>query len=201
MDPPAVVGVRSRREQQEQQQRACAYQSATISPTRPPVVSGQGSSGSELGRVVAVKKKVLAVASFGGHWIQLLRLRPAFREHDVLYVTTNEARVPDAGARIKMVCDASMWDKPALARMFVQMAAIVVRFRPDVVITTGAAPGYAALLFGKLARARTIWIDSIANSEELSSSGRRAKTWADLWLTQWEHLANEGGPEFWGRVL
>jgi UDP-N-acetylglucosamine:LPS N-acetylglucosamine transferase len=146
-------------------------------------------------------KKVLAVASFGGHWIQLLRLRPAFRAQDVLYVTTNQAPSPDAGARIARVTDASMWDKPALAKMFVQMAAIVVRFRPDVVITTGAAPGYAALVFGKLLRARTIWIDSIANSEELSSSGRRAKRWADLWLTQWEHLANDHGPSFWGRVL
>jgi UDP-N-acetylglucosamine:LPS N-acetylglucosamine transferase len=146
-------------------------------------------------------KKVLAVASFGGHWIQLLRLRPAFRAQDVLYVTTNTAPAPDAGTRITTVTDASMWDKRALAKMFVQMAAIVVRFRPDVVITTGAAPGYAAILFGKLLRARTIWIDSIANSEELSSSGRRVRRWADLWLTQWEHLAKTDGPDFWGRVL
>ena len=105
------------------------------------------------------------------------------------------------GQNTKTVTDASMWDKPALARMFLQMAAIVVRFRPDIVITTGAAPGYAALMFGKLLRARTIWIDSIANSEELSSSGRRARRWADLWLTQWEHLAKTDGPDFWGRVL
>jgi UDP-N-acetylglucosamine:LPS N-acetylglucosamine transferase len=152
-------------------------------------------------RALLKMKKVLAVASFGGHWIQLLRLRPAFRAHDVLYVTTSNARVPDEGARLKTVADASMWDKPALAKMFLQMAAIVVRFRPDIVITTGAAPGYAALVFGKLVRARTIWIDSIANSEELSSSGRRAGRWADLWLTQWEDLATSDGPEFWGRVL
>jgi hypothetical protein len=31
-------------------------------------------------------KKVLAVASGGGHWVQLLRLQPAFVHHKVTYV-------------------------------------------------------------------------------------------------------------------
>ena len=32
-------------------------------------------------------------------------------------------------------------------------------------------------------------------------SGRIAGPFADLWLTQWEHLAREGGPEYAGAVL
>jgi hypothetical protein len=50
-------------------------------------------------------------------------------------------------------------------------------------------------------RARTIWIDSIANVERLSSSGAQARRVADVWLTQWEHLARPEGPEYWGAVL
>ena len=69
------------------------------------------------------------------------------------------------------------------------------------IITTGAAPGYFALRFGKLFGTRTIWIDSMANAEELSKSGQEVGKHADLWLTQWEHLARPGGPHYMGAVL
>ena len=77
----------------------------------------------------------------------------------------------------------------------------MARVRPDAVITTGAAPGYFALRLGRLFGARTIWIDSMANAEELSLSGQKARRHADLWLTQWEHLAKPDGPQFLGSVL
>ena len=50
-------------------------------------------------------------------------------------------------------------------------------------------------------RSRTIWIDSIANVEKLSSSGAAARLVADVWLTQWPDLARKDGPECWGAVL
>ena len=71
-----------------------------------------------------------------------------------------------------------------------QVAFIICCTRPDVIVSTGAAPGYLALKVGKLLRAKTIWIDSIANVDELSLSGKMAGHCADLWLTQWPHLAS-----------
>jgi hypothetical protein len=65
---------------------------------------------------------------------------------------------------------------------------LVIRLRPDAIVSTGAAPGFFALRFGKLLGARTLWLDSFANSEELSLSGRKASAFADLTLTQWPHL-------------
>jgi len=53
----------------------------------------------------------------------------------------------------------------------------------------------------KLLRMKTIWVDSIANADELSMSGQKAGGCADLWLTQWHHLAAEGGPSYLGSVL
>ena len=59
-----------------------------------------------------------------------------------------------------------------------------------------------ALAVAKLAgRSRTIWIDSIANTERMSLSGRMARPVADAWLVQWEHLSRRGGPAYWGAVL
>ncbi len=147
-------------------------------------------------------QRILAVASGGGHWVELMRIRPALEGGETTYVTVRReyARdVPDA--RFFVVNDATRWNKIALLMMAAKLLYIIVRVRPDVVITTGAAHGYFALRFGKWLKARTVWLDSIANGEELSMSGRITGRFADLWLTQWEHLATPDGPEYAGAVM
>jgi UDP-N-acetylglucosamine:LPS N-acetylglucosamine transferase len=94
-----------------------------------------------------------------------------------------------------------MWDKVGLAKMAVRIAKVMLAYRPHVIITTGAAPGFFGILVGRLLGAKTIWIDSIANAEELSLAGRKAKRWADHWLTQWPELAREEGPHYIGSVI
>jgi UDP-N-acetylglucosamine:LPS N-acetylglucosamine transferase len=94
-----------------------------------------------------------------------------------------------------------MRTKLRLVLMALHVSLLVLWERPDVVISTGAAPGYFAIRAGKLLGARTIWVDSMANAERLSLSGRRVKSHADLWLTQWPHLAAPEGPYFEGAVL
>ena len=147
-------------------------------------------------------KRILAIASSGGHWVQLRRLRPAFDGHEVIYASVRPEDASDvAPARYHVVPDATRWDRLRFAWMVVRVAWVVLRVRPDVVISTGAAPGYVALRLAPLVRARTAWIDSIANCEELSMSGRRIGPRADLWLTQWPELAGPGGPAYAGSVV
>jgi len=73
--------------------------------------------------------------------------------------------------------------------------------RPDIVLSTGASCGFFAVFFGKISGAKTIWLDSIANAKTLSLSGKWAGRYADLWLTQWPHLAKSQGPYYAGGVL
>ena len=149
-----------------------------------------------------MSRKILAVASGGGHWVQLLRLRPAFEGCTVSYVTVQSAYAGEVlGARFHAVTDATRWSRWDLLKMMTQVAWVVVRERPDVVITTGAAPGVVALRVGKWLGAKTIWLDSIANVEAMSLSGMKVRPFADLWLTQWAHLALPNGPAFVGAVL
>lgn len=149
-----------------------------------------------------LRRRILAVASAGGHWVQLQRLRPALEGHDVAFVTTNAGYRSEAFPhRFHAVNDASRWNKLGLAQMALRIFLIVLRERPDVVITTGAACGYFAIRLGKLIGARTIWVDSIANIDEMSMSARLARRYTDLWLTQWPHLASSDGPRYVGAVL
>lgn len=147
-------------------------------------------------------RRVLAVASGGGHWVQLLRVAPAFTDGELAFVTVNPAyRSQVASHRFYTINDATRWNKLGLISMALKLAWIIRKERPDVIISTGAAPGYFALRIGKLLGVKTVWIDSIANVEILSLSGQKVGRYADLWLTQWPHLASPEGPHFAGAVL
>ena len=150
-----------------------------------------------------MKKKILAVASGGGHWVQLRRLAPAFAGHDIAYATVHRDYRTEISpdARFYVVRDATRWDRWGLVVLLYQVIRMLLKERPDIVISTGAAPGFFALRLGKLLGAKTIWLDSIANVEEVSLSGRRIAGHADLWLTQWAHLAKPEGPVYLGSVL
>lgn len=146
------------------------------------------------------KTKLLAVASFGGHWIQLTRLEELFSKYDTTYAScfenkslTNYFKVPDVNANSNFFL--LVW---ALVRIFY----LLVKVRPNLVITTGALPGLICLIMAKkIFRTKTVWIDSIANGDELSKSGLAAKKYADIYLTQWKHLAKDDGPKYMGSVL
>lgn len=147
--------------------------------------------------------RILAIASGGGHWVELMRLRPAFEGLDVAYASVFPDYADDVpGHRFHSFDDVSRFNKARIGSVFVQVARIVLRERPAVVITTGSFPALMALGVAKVALgARTIWIDSIANCQQLSTSGRLARRVADIWLTQWPHLSADDGPQHWGAVL
>lgn len=150
----------------------------------------------------AKRPRVLAVASGGGHWVQLLRLRPAFDGAQVTWVSVDQMYASDvAPDRFVRISDATRWNKLGLLRLAAQLLWLTLRTRPDVVVSTGAAPGYFALRLGRLLGARTIWLDSIANVDALSKTGTLVRGHADLWLTQWEALATADGPRYEGAVL
>lgn len=149
-----------------------------------------------------MKKKVLAVASGGGHWVQLLRTLGAFEDLELVFVTVADASRQDVpGSRFHLVNDATRWERLGLLRLALRVLSIVRTERPDVVFSTGAAPGCFALVFGRLFGARTIWLDSAANVNRVSLSGRLVRPFAGLWLTQWPHLAGPRGPQYAGRVF
>jgi UDP-N-acetylglucosamine:LPS N-acetylglucosamine transferase len=150
---------------------------------------------------------VMAISSSGGHWVQLRRMRDAWTGCNVIYVSTLDGYAVEVSndseqtASYYSITDANRWSRIRLMKQFADVIFVLLRHRPDVIITTGASPGYFALRIGKLLGARTIWVDSIANAEKLSLSGKWAGNCADLWLTQWKHLESSEGPRYAGSVI
>jgi len=146
--------------------------------------------------------KVLAVASAGGHWEQLMLMRSTLEHYDVLFVTTDSAPAELHGiASVEIIPDCSKDTPLRLLRCAGVALQIIRKHRPDVVVTTGAAPGFFCIIAARLLGARTLWIDSVANGDELSTGGKLARAFADHCWTQWEHLASGDRLRYCGTVL
>ena len=145
---------------------------------------------------------VLAVASGGGHWVQMLRLMPAFEGAEVHFATTDASAARQvAGRGFHLFTDANKETPARLLLCALRLAWIILRVRPDVVVSTGAAGGFLAIRIARLMGARTMFIDSIANTRALSLSARLAVGVADRVLSQWARVAEATGTEFRGAVL
>ncbi len=150
--------------------------------------------------------KIMAVASCGGHRMQLERIcRELKHRYDIIYVgsdvsASTSLSLPLAMPKEYIVEDFSRQNFWKMIPVAMSIARIIRKERPEAVITTGAAPGLIAVVVGRLMGLKTIWIDSIANAAELSGSGRMARYIAGHVFTQWHHLAGDK-VEYKGNVM
>jgi UDP-N-acetylglucosamine:LPS N-acetylglucosamine transferase len=136
--------------------------------------------------------KIAAISSGGGHWVELQRIAPAFEYHEVFYVSTHTSLGETVqGHKFYTIPDASRWNKLKLFVVAYQVFKVMLVNKPDIVISTGAAPGVFGIVAGKLIGAKTIWVDSIANVDKISLSGKLAVHLADRVYTQWPSLAKK----------
>jgi len=146
--------------------------------------------------------RVLAAASAGGHWEQMMLLRDMLEKFDVHFATTHADLPIRAGiTEVTILPDCNRDQIFESMRCLFEAARLVFRFRPNVVISTGAAPGFFCIVIGRLLGARTLWIDSVANAEQMSMCGKLSRYFSTRCITQWEHLADDGRPGYVGSVL
>ena len=139
------------------------------------------------------KQKILAIASPGGHWIQLNKIcNPLESQFEIVYITPGAQYSSVEGERkVINISDASATSKPMLIPLAFQLLWIFIKERPTAIISTGAAPGAIAFLLAKFLPIKTIWVDSIANVSQLSRSARMVQKHTDLVMTQWEPLSDD----------
>ena len=150
------------------------------------------------------KQKVLAIASPGGHWIQLNKIcNPLEDRFDVVYVTPGAQYTStiNNSRRVLTITDASADSKHKLLPLAFQLLWIFVKERPKAIISTGAAPGAIAFLLAKILPIKTIWVDSIANVSQLSRSARMIQKYADKVITQWKPLSDGENIIYKGSIL
>ena len=107
------------------------------------IFSGDCYAGAETGALpLKTDQKIMAIASGGGHWVQLMRLRPAFdgpaaKAMDVFYVSMDPSAEVDVPTRRHYtIRDASRKQKWGFFVVLLQLLRILLKERPEVVIAT-----------------------------------------------------------------
>jgi UDP-N-acetylglucosamine:LPS N-acetylglucosamine transferase len=135
--------------------------------------------------------KICIVASAGGHLSQLLFLQPAWGKNQVICVSTGQMvqeKLKTIG-KTYIVGECNREHPFKTFGVLIKCLKIVFIENPDVILSTGAAAGFLVCFWGKLFRAKIIWVDSIANAKKMSMSGRMVRYFADLVLSQWPDVA------------
>ena len=139
------------------------------------------------------KLHICVGASAGGHLTELLKLARSWEPYSAFYVST----LPIVADELKKLGRAYIIgecnrEHPFRAMVvFFRSIRVVIKERPDVVLTTGSLPLALLCVIAKCFGAKIVWIDSITNVEKLSMSGRLVRRFGDLVIAQWPHLRSK----------
>lgn len=136
--------------------------------------------------------KICFVASSGGHWEELMCLRPIAEENDAFFITeaggqaedfvgSNKYTLPQINRKEKFF----LWH---LLKDFFKSNSILKKERPEMIITTGALIAFPVCVLAKLKKIKIIYIESFARVDDASLTGKLIYRFADLFLVQWETL-------------
>ncbi len=137
-------------------------------------------------------KKVCFIASSGGHFEQLMMLKPLMKKYDSFIVTekTNYS-VSNLEFNTYYLHQVNRREKSFIFRMIgnsLKTLKILISERPDVVISTGALATIPMCLFGKIFGKKIIFIESFAKVNSQTLTGKLVYKFADRFYVQWEEM-------------
>jgi beta-1,4-N-acetylglucosaminyltransferase len=132
--------------------------------------------------------KVLLVCSSGGHLTQLYRLKPWWFEHERMWVTFEkaDARSLLADEKVTWAFHPTTRNIPNLVRNLRLALRLMPRYRPDVIVSSGAGVALPFFLLGRLLRSRTVYLEVYDRIDSGTLTGRLCYPIADLFLLQWD---------------
>ncbi len=138
-------------------------------------------------------KKVLFVCSAGGHLAQILELKPVFKLCKYLIVTEDiESNQPlKEKFNIELIRAAGegynfeFW-KNFFLNIFSALK-IILRFNPDVIITTGSHTAIPFCYIGKILRKRIVYILTYARINSKARAANIIYPIANEFIVQWEN--------------
>ncbi len=139
------------------------------------------------------KKKVICLAaSSGGHYEQILMLKPLLEKYDGFVLTEKTKYSADVkGIETTHVLQVnreewSCWPR-LIANAFISLG-IYIKRRPNVVICTGVLAMIPMCLLVKLFGGTLIYIESFAKVTSPTQTGKLLYRFADKFFVQWETM-------------
>lgn len=137
-------------------------------------------------------KKICFVSSSGGHWEELMCLKPLAENYDSVFVTEKGGQALDSKLsnlyEVDQINRKERFFVAKFLRLFIQAFRILRYEKPDFIITTGALAAFPFCLWGKLLQKKVIYIESFARVEGKSLTGKLVYPFADLFIVQWPDM-------------
>ena len=137
-------------------------------------------------------KKICFTASTGGHFEQLMMLKPLMDEYDSFIVTEKIGySVIKDDRKIYYIKQVNRHEKDFIFKMivnFFKSFRIFMKEKPDIIISTGAVATIPMCLLGKVLRKKIIFIESFAKVTSPTLTGNLMYKFADQFYVQWEQM-------------
>lgn len=149
--------------------------------------------------------RLCLVCSHGGHFAQMTRLVDAFQDHDYFFITFESSSTMHL--KNAYFVKFKGWDlkgKLLLINTFIKSFKILIKKRPDLIITTGAGEIAVPVCYvGKLLGIKIVFIDTLSRINTTSSAGNLIYPIADLFLVQWKDMRKKYGykAKYWGQII
>lgn len=136
--------------------------------------------------------KVCFAASSGGHYEQLLMLRPLMERYDSFILTEKTLYTTNAkNIRTYYLVQTNRKELTWLFKFFantVRSASIFYKERPDVIVCTGVLSMVPMCVICKIFGKKLVYIESFAKVTSGTESGRFLYRIADQFYVQWESM-------------
>lgn len=138
------------------------------------------------------KLKICFAASSGGHYEQLMMLKPLMEEYESFVVTEKTKYNAKAkGEKTYYLTQVNRKEKNFFIGMmsnFFNSLKIYMKEKPDVVICTGVLAMIPMCIIAKICRKRLIYIESFAKVTTATQTGKLLYKFADQFYVQWESM-------------
>lgn len=139
-------------------------------------------------------KKVLFISSCGGHLTELLQLSPMFEKYNYYLITEKTKDNLNLKNKYKvsyMIYGTKdhilIYPFKLLLNCFISLF-LYIKIRPKYIVTTGVHTAGPMCCLGKMFKSKIIYIETFANIEKPTITGKLIYNFADLFIVQHKQL-------------
>ena len=141
-------------------------------------------------------KKVLFISSTGGHLTELMKFEPIFKNYNYYIITERDMSTEYLNNkyknRVKFLpyCTRSKFFRYIFIYSYVILKSIYLFFiiNPDIIVSTGTHTTVPMCYLGKIFNKKVIYIETYANKNRKTLTGRIVYPIADLFIVQWNEM-------------
>ena len=139
-----------------------------------------------------MKKKILFISSTGGHLSEMLKLKPMFKKYDYHIITEKDKSTIKLKEEYNDKIDYLVYGTKDKLFSYIfkfgfnclKSFYYLIKIRPNIIITTGAHTAVPICILSKLFRIKVIYIETIANIETKTLTGKILYPFVNLFIVQ-----------------